>query len=55
MAANSSTYDGYVVQSIKIEATEGNYNFPTEPSFRFIGHSVPSDLGGQVSDSNPNT
>ena len=55
MDKNSSTFDGYVVQSIKIEATESNYNFTTEPSFRFVGHSVPSDLGGQVSDSNPNT
>ena len=55
MAANSSTYDGYVMQSIKIEATESNYNFSAEPSFRFIGHSVPSDLSGIVNASNPNT
>ena len=55
MAANSQTYDGYVIQSIKIEATEGNYNFTTEPSFRFVGHSTPSDLGGIVNAQNPNT
>ena len=38
-----SPFDGYVVQSIKLEALEANYGFAQEASFRWVSHSTPSD------------
>ena len=43
LTGNQSPFDGYVVQSIKLEALEANYGFAQEASFRWVSHSTPSD------------
>ena len=43
LAGAQSPFDGYVVQSIKLEALESNYGWSEEASFRWVSHSTPSD------------
>ena len=42
------SFDGYVIQSIELKAIESNYGFSTEPSFRWVSHSTPSDAASSA-------
>ena len=39
---NGNTYEAYTVHSFKIEASESNYNFNKDCSFKFVSNSTPS-------------
>ena len=53
LAGAQSPFDGYVVQSIKLEALECNYGFSTEASFRWVSHSTPSDAAANPESIHP--
>ena len=53
----NGSFDAYGIQSIRLEADENTYGFPTESSFRFVGNSTPSDADtstGAITISTPN-
>jgi len=45
---NGGTYEAYTVHSFKIEASESNYNFAKDCSFKFVSNSTPSSASASA-------